>query len=75
LFSLLFLIFLRNSSLQAQSLNIPSENWGISFGNSKEFTGLRFNIQDDGVRKINGINVTFWKPKGRYMEISWSDPF
>lgn len=63
LFSFLFLIFLGNSEIQAQSLDIPSKKWGISFGNSKEFTGLRFNIQDDGVRKINGINFTLWRPK------------
>lgn len=60
---LLLLIFLWNSPIQAQSLDIPSKKWGISFGNSKEFTGLRFNIQDNGVRKINGINFTLWKPK------------
>jgi len=61
--SLLALIFLGNSTVQAQSLDIPSKKWGISFGNSKNFTGLRFNIQDDGVQKINGINFTLWKPK------------
>lgn len=61
--SLLVLIFLGNSTVQAQSLDIPSKKWGVSFGNSKNFTGLRFNIQDDGVQKINGINFTLWKPK------------
>jgi len=61
--SLLLLIFLGSPLIQAQSLDIPSKKWGISFGNSKKFTGLRFNIQDDGVRKINGINFTLWKPK------------
>jgi hypothetical protein len=61
--SLLLLICLGNSAVQAQSLDIPSKKWGISFGNSKNFTGLRFNIQDDGVQKINGINFTLWKPK------------
>ncbi|MFO7979829.1 MAG: hypothetical protein R6V00_03220 [Candidatus Aminicenantes bacterium] len=62
-YSLLLLIFLWSPPLNAQSLDIPSKKWGISFGNSKEFTGLRFNIQDDGVQKINGINFTLWKPK------------
>jgi hypothetical protein len=61
--SLALLIFFGSCPVQAQSLNIPSKKWGISFGNSKEFTGLRFNIQDDGVRKVNGINFTLWKPK------------
>ena len=49
--------------LNAQSLDIPSRSWGISCGNSKEFTGLRFNFQDSRVRRINGINFTLWSPK------------
>ena len=49
--------------VSAQGLNIPAKRWGIGFGNSKEFTGIRFNFQDDGVRRVTGINVTFWKPK------------
>ncbi|MBD3414088.1 MAG: hypothetical protein GF421_06640 [Candidatus Aminicenantes bacterium] len=61
--SLPLLIFLGNSPIQGQSLDIPTKKWGISFGNSKEFTGLRFNIQDHGVQQINGINFTLWKPK------------
>jgi len=31
------------SAWAGQSLDIPSKTWGISFGNSKSFTGLRFN--------------------------------
>jgi hypothetical protein len=49
--------------LGAQSLDIPSRRWGISFGNSKQFTGLRFNFQDSRVRRINGVNITLWVPK------------
>ena len=51
------------SSLFAQSLDIPSERWGLSFGNSKEFTGLRFNFRDSRVRRVTGVNVTFWMPR------------
>ena len=29
-------------------MDIPSKRWGVSFGNSKEFTGLRFNFRDAG---------------------------
>ena len=47
--------------LTAQSLDIPSSRWGISFGNSKNFTGLRFNYRDRDVEEITGINVTLWK--------------
>lgn len=46
-----------------QSLNFPAKTWGISIGNSKEFSGLRFNFRDSRVRKITGINVTLWQPR------------
>jgi hypothetical protein len=59
----MFLIFFGSSTLFSQSFDFPSKKWGISFGNSKEFTGLRFNFQDSQVRRITGINITLWKPK------------
>ncbi len=46
-----------------QSLDIPSNTWGISFGNSKHFSGLRFNYRDSQVKRINGVNVTLWQPR------------
>ena len=58
-----FLVFivLQNNLLLAQSFDIPSSEYGISFGNSKYFTGLRFNLIDKHVDRITGVNVTFWK--------------
>ena len=47
----------------AQSLDIPSKHWGLSFGNSSEFTGLRFNFRDSRVKRITGVNVTLWGPR------------
>jgi hypothetical protein len=47
----------------AQSLDIPSKRWGLSFGNSKEFTGLRFNFRDSQVKFIDGVNITLWQPR------------
>jgi len=47
--------------LYAQSLNLPTNRYGISFGNSRNFTGLRFNVIDRDVEEIKGINVTFWR--------------
>jgi len=47
----------------AQSLDIPSKRWGLSFGNSSEFTGLRFNFRDSRVKRITGVNVTLWGPR------------
>ena len=29
-----------------QSLDIPAKGFGLSFGNSKNFTGVRFNFRD-----------------------------
>ncbi len=51
-----------SASLSAQSLNFPSRRWGISFGNSKEFTGLRFNYRDYDVVRVTGLNFTLWVP-------------
>jgi len=51
--------------VSAQSLDIPSERWGISFGNSKNFSGLRFNFRDGGVEHIRGVNVTLWQPRDK----------
>jgi hypothetical protein len=50
-------------SLYAQSLDIPSKTWGISFGNSKSFTGLRFNFRDYQVERVTGVNFTLWAPR------------
>lgn len=59
------ILFSTGGFLHAQSLDIPTNKFGISFGNSKNFTGLRFNFQDKEVEKINGINFTIWKPKSK----------
>jgi hypothetical protein len=58
----LFLIPAASRALFGQSLDFPSKRWGISIGNSKEFNGLRINFSDSRVYRINGINVTLWKP-------------
>ncbi|HPI74132.1 MAG TPA: hypothetical protein PLZ01_12030, partial [bacterium] len=55
-------MFILPFSVSARSLDIPSSGSGISFGNSKAFTGLRFNYRDRDVDYVNGINVTLWKP-------------
>ena len=44
----------------SQSLDIPSSEWGLSIGNSKRFTGLRFNYRDHNVDRITGLNITLW---------------
>jgi hypothetical protein len=43
-----------------KALNIPFRKYGVSFGNSHEFNGIRFNYADRDVKRINGINITLW---------------
>jgi hypothetical protein len=45
------------------ALNVGVGGVGISLGNSHRWTGLRFNVVDRGVERIDGVNVTFWRPK------------
>ena len=59
----LVLAVVSGHSLLAQSLNIPSKKWGVSFGNSKDFTGLRFNFRDSRVERVTGVNFTLWMPR------------
>lgn len=46
-----------------KALNIPAKKYGISIGNSYEFNGIRINFKDKNVKRINGLNFTFWLPK------------
>jgi hypothetical protein len=61
LFIALIFIFTQVDFPFCQSLDIPVKGYGISFGNSKKFAGLRFNFRDRRVDRIDGINVTLWK--------------
>ena len=79
LFSILFVLlycsplfsqrgfFNRNDTTEidcsSSSLDLGSHNSGISFGNSPVWNGLRFNFSDCGIKEINGINITLWKPE------------
>lgn len=45
----------------ARGLTVPVKNWGLCFGNSPRFDGLRFNLGDKNIDTINGINITLWK--------------
>ncbi|MEW6755993.1 MAG: hypothetical protein AB1505_34185 [Candidatus Latescibacterota bacterium] len=45
----------------AGSLDLGASGYGVSFGNSREWTGLRLNLRDEGVRQVRGLNVTLWK--------------
>ena len=50
----------QDTSSNGKTLNFPANKYGISIGNSYEFTGIRINFADENVKKIYGLNVTFW---------------
>jgi hypothetical protein len=45
----------------AKSLALPAKTWGVCFGNSPRFNGLRFNVTDEKLDLVNGVNITLWK--------------
>ena len=47
-------------STNGKALNFPTPKYGISVGNSHEFTGVRMNWADEGVTELNGLNLTGW---------------
>lgn len=68
--SFFFFIFISFIALSAQedndtiyckheAINIGFNGRGISFGNSKDWNGIRFNTSDCNLGRINGLNVTF----------------
>ena len=59
----IFIIALPLISISSQGFNIPAKHWGISFGNSTRFDGIRFNLTDKDIEKINGINFNVWGAK------------
>jgi hypothetical protein len=62
------LLFLQPVSAWADGgWNFPGDTWGISLGNSKRFTGFRFNFADKDVEHATGLNVTLGMPwEGRH---------
>jgi hypothetical protein len=51
------------AALPGQGFNIPTREWGLSFGNSTSFNGIRFNLVDKDIERINGINISAWGHK------------
>lgn len=47
---------------QAVSLALPDPEYGVCLGNARNFTGLRINLRDHDVERINGVNLTLWIP-------------
>jgi hypothetical protein len=53
-------LFAEDTMSDGKALNFPTKKYGISIGNSKEFTGIRINFADEDVKVVNGLNITFW---------------
>jgi hypothetical protein len=44
-------------------IGLTIHDYGISFGNAPRINGVRLNVQDADLERVNGINVTVWKPR------------
>lgn len=69
------LLYISGACLNAQenttngkALNIPTRKFGISIGNSTVFNGIRINFADKNVKRINGLNMTFWVKSAQNQE-------
>lgn len=63
------LMAISNSSLFAQdsrrSLDLTVNHTGLSIGDSRRVNGLRINIRDTRLERVNGINATVLVPAKR----------
>jgi len=58
-----YLIIIASSKLAfSQGVLLGFSEMGLSIGNSGQNTGLRINWSDDGIKDINGVNITLWNP-------------
>jgi len=47
------------------AINLTVGGSGLSIGNSARVNGLRINWSDYGLERVNGVNLTLWKPHKR----------
>jgi hypothetical protein len=45
-----------------RALNLTIGEVGLSIGDSRRTTGLRLNYRDRALERVNGLNVTLWRP-------------
>ncbi|MCF8721832.1 hypothetical protein [Nitrospina gracilis] len=50
----------------AGSLEVPHPHYGLSIGNSETFNGLRFNLADENVKAVRGMNFTVFNWEEHY---------
>jgi hypothetical protein len=46
-----------------RSLDLGVRRVGLSLGNAPRWVGVRLNWADAGVERVDGVNLTIWKPK------------
>src|SRR5262245_24853175 len=51
------------TAVQAGSLDLTIHDYGVSFGDSRVTHGVRINAVDSEVRRVDGLNITLWKPE------------
>ena len=56
------MLLISGCNTERHSLDLTVRDVGLSFGNSARVHGLRFNVLDDQVEEINGLNFTVWDP-------------
>src|SRR5207245_1081398 len=44
-------------------IGLTIHDYGVSLGNAPRVNGVRLNVQDVELDRVNGINVTLWKPR------------
>jgi len=42
---------------------------GIGFGNTRRLNGIRINVRDRRVERVNGVNMTLWKAHLKGLQI------
>ena len=47
---------------ESRALNLTIGEVGLSIGDSKRTTGLRLNYRDRALERVNGLNLTLWRP-------------
>ena len=57
-FSILLFFLMSIFYGQNKALSLGSKKYGICFGNSSEYNGLRLNVVDKNVNTINGVNFS-----------------
>src|SRR2546427_12000987 len=44
-------------------IGLTIHDYGVSLANAPRVNGVRLNVQDAELDRVNGINVTLWKPR------------